>query len=191
MSIAVFGWVALGVRTRCESAPAESSASRPTRTGLAVITPGAGQKHQAELADLHLITIGQHGRIHRLAIDVGAVEAADVTDLEFAVLQPELGIILLDPWPTRCDGGSLVGDAKNLSTDVIDQLVDEQLARGQRANNVGQDFCPLCRGDWHERLVELAGIHESALLGPFCPAGLCGPLRVFTLIGCCQRWRHL
>src|SRR6185369_5191568 len=44
-------------------------------------TPGVGgarQEHQPELADLHLVSAGEIGRVDALAVEVGAVEAADV-----------------------------------------------------------------------------------------------------------------
>ena len=43
-------------------------------------------------ADLHLVAVYQHRRIHRLPVDVGAVEATDVDDVEFVVLPPELRV---------------------------------------------------------------------------------------------------
>src|SRR6476659_6209861 len=53
---------------------------------------GLGQKRQAKLADLHLVAVDQHRRIHRLPVDVGAVEATDVDDVGFIVLPPELRV---------------------------------------------------------------------------------------------------
>jgi hypothetical protein len=49
-----------------------------------------------------------------------------------------------------------VGDAKYLGTDVIDQLVEEQLARGNRdcTTSVGQPMCDVCRGDWHGAAID-------------------------------------
>ena len=43
----------------------------------ATMVLGLGQKRQAKLADLHLVAVDQHRRIHRLPVDVGAVEATD------------------------------------------------------------------------------------------------------------------
>ena len=40
--------------------------------------PRAGDEHQPELADLHLVAVAQGGRLDPLAVDVRAVEAADV-----------------------------------------------------------------------------------------------------------------
>jgi len=45
-----------------------------------------------ELADLDLVAVCQHRPLHRFPVDIGAVEAADVDDSEFAVLQAELGV---------------------------------------------------------------------------------------------------
>ena len=45
-----------------------------------------GQKPEAELAELHFVAIGQRRRIHRLAVDVSSVEAADVDDLDVVVV---------------------------------------------------------------------------------------------------------
>src|SRR4051812_22225481 len=53
---------------------------------------GSGEEHQAELADLDLVAVGQHSRVDRLPVDVGAVEAAHVDDLKLTVLQPELRV---------------------------------------------------------------------------------------------------
>ena len=64
----------------------------PSRPGRCRRAFGPGEEHQAELADLHLVAVGEHRRIDRLAVDVGAVEAADVDDLELAAFQPELGV---------------------------------------------------------------------------------------------------
>src|SRR5262249_21245040 len=53
-------------------------------------TDHPGQEHQPELSDLHLVAAGQYGVVHRLTVDVGAVEAADVHDDEIAPLAAEL-----------------------------------------------------------------------------------------------------
>ncbi len=50
--------------------------------------PLARIEDQPVLADLHLVTVGQNDRVDRLAVDVRAVEAADVGDGETAVLRP-------------------------------------------------------------------------------------------------------
>ena len=55
-----------------------------------------GQEHQTELAHLDLVTVGQHRRVDQFTVDIGAVEAVDVDDLEFAVLPPKLGVVLAD-----------------------------------------------------------------------------------------------
>jgi hypothetical protein len=55
-----------------------------------------GEKDQAELAYLDFVAVGQDCRLHRLTVDVGAVEAADVDDLKFAVLSPEFGVPAAD-----------------------------------------------------------------------------------------------
>ena len=47
----------------------------------------SGQKHQVELAKLHLVAVGQRRRFDRLVVDVDAVEAADVNNLDIIVLQ--------------------------------------------------------------------------------------------------------
>jgi len=33
--------------------------------------------------------------------------------------------------------------------EVIDRLIDDELARGPRYDNAGQPRCELCNGDWH------------------------------------------
>jgi len=55
-----------------------------------------GQEHQTEFADLDLVAVCQHRRMHLLAVDIGAVEAADVDYFEFIVLKPELGVASAD-----------------------------------------------------------------------------------------------
>jgi hypothetical protein len=78
------------------SSALRASAHRlPARTAV-VVALGPGQKHQAELADLHLVAVCQHSGIHRLTVDVRAVEAADVDDLELAALEPELSVTAAD-----------------------------------------------------------------------------------------------
>lgn len=42
-----------------------------------------GQEHQTELAHLDLVTVGQHRGVDQFTVDIGAVEAVDVDDLEF------------------------------------------------------------------------------------------------------------
>ena len=49
----------------------------------ATMVLGLAQKRQAKLADLHLVAVDQHRRIHRLPVDVGAVEATDVDNVAF------------------------------------------------------------------------------------------------------------
>src|SRR5690348_13492749 len=43
---------------------------------------GAGQEHQPELADLHLVATLQRDLVDALAVHIGAVEATDVADGE-------------------------------------------------------------------------------------------------------------
>src|SRR6185437_5501508 len=61
-------------------------------TSSVFVGPRGSEKDQAELAYLDFVAVGQDCRLHRLMVDIGAVEAADVDDLEFAVLAPELGV---------------------------------------------------------------------------------------------------
>src|SRR4051812_8688412 len=56
----------------------------------------AGEVHETELADLHLVTAGEGRHVHRLAVDVGAVEAADVVDGEPTALAVELHVPAAD-----------------------------------------------------------------------------------------------
>ena len=49
---------------------------------LSVAGRGAGQKHQSKFAELHLVAVRQHRPVHRFTVDVRAVEAADVDNLE-------------------------------------------------------------------------------------------------------------
>src|SRR5258705_7848733 len=67
-----------------------SSPATALRLPVAAVVLALGRKHQAELADLPLVAAEQPRRLHRLPVDVGAVEATDVHNLEFAVLPSEL-----------------------------------------------------------------------------------------------------
>jgi hypothetical protein len=55
---------------------------------------GRGQEHQTELSQLDLVTVGQHRRVDQFTVDIGAVKAVDVDDLEFSVLTPKFGVVL-------------------------------------------------------------------------------------------------
>src|SRR6476661_5869281 len=56
----------------------------------------AGEVDETELADLHLVAPSQGGDVDRLAVDVGAVQAADVVDGEAAALAVELDVPAAD-----------------------------------------------------------------------------------------------
>src|SRR4051812_47060111 len=77
-------------RISCWSGPAS-----PLASGR-LAGAGAGEVDEAELADLHLVAAGERGDVDRLAIDVGAVEAADVVDGEAAALAVELHVPAAD-----------------------------------------------------------------------------------------------
>jgi hypothetical protein len=57
-----------------------------------MVQPGAGDEHQPELADLHLIAVAQGGRLDPLAVDVRPVEAAHVAHGEPGAAAVELGV---------------------------------------------------------------------------------------------------
>jgi SMP-30/Gluconolactonase/LRE-like region len=57
---------------------------------------GAGHEHQSKFADLHLVAVGQHSRVHGFTVDIDAGEAADVDNPEFGVDAPELGVPVAD-----------------------------------------------------------------------------------------------
>jgi hypothetical protein len=52
----------------------------------------SGEEDKPELADLYLVAVGQHRGVDRLAVDVGAVQAADVDDDELARVAAELRV---------------------------------------------------------------------------------------------------
>src|SRR5262245_62260283 len=81
---------------RAVSSVLRASAHRLAARTAVVVAFRPGQEYQAELADLHLITVGEHSRIDGLPVDVGAVEAADIDHLELAAFQPELGVPAAD-----------------------------------------------------------------------------------------------
>src|SRR5246127_3266921 len=57
---------------------------------------GRNQKHKTKRADLDFVVVGQHSRVHWLAVDVGAIEAAGIGDMEFAALTADLGVAAAD-----------------------------------------------------------------------------------------------
>src|SRR3954471_24166469 len=75
-------------------APPRGSGTGSAGGGLA----GArtGEIDQPELADLRLVAAGQGGDVDRLAVDVGAVEAAHVVHGEAAALAVELHVPAAD-----------------------------------------------------------------------------------------------
>src|SRR5437764_13153416 len=73
-------------RRRARHRP-EARLVSPLPVGLAPVDR-AGQEHQAELPDLDLVPVGQHRGVHRLAVDVRAVEAADIYDQEVTAFPP-------------------------------------------------------------------------------------------------------
>src|SRR5919206_77732 len=86
-----------------------------------------GQVDEAELADLHLVAPGQRRDVDRLAVDVGAVEAADVVHREAAALAVELHV------PTA-DGDVVEEDvAVGVPAGGGDVLVEQEAAAGVRA----------------------------------------------------------
>src|SRR5439155_27154480 len=60
----------------------------PSSAGLRI----AGEVDETELADLHLVTAGEVHRLDAFAVEVGAVEAADVADGEPVGLAVELRV---------------------------------------------------------------------------------------------------
>src|SRR5690606_41845732 len=79
---------AVPARPRC-SVPRAVAAQQPSPDPL---TPGTGQDHEAELTDLHLVAIAQDGLVDRLAVHIGAVEAAHVNHHELTTLTPKLRV---------------------------------------------------------------------------------------------------
>ena len=87
----------------------------------------AGQKHQSKFADLHLVAVRQHRRAHGFTVDVRAVEAADVDNLEFAAYPPELGV-------PAADGDVIEEDiAIRVTTGRRGVLVEQEPRAGVRA----------------------------------------------------------
>src|SRR3712207_9459287 len=86
-----------------------------------------GQVDQAELADLHLVAPGQRRDVDRLAVDVGAVEAADVVHGEAAALTVELHV-------PAADGDVVEEDvAVGVPAGGGDVLVEQEATAGVRA----------------------------------------------------------
>src|SRR6185503_5488112 len=92
------------------------------RPSLEPVIVGAGgrEKEQAELAYLDFVAVGQDCRLHWLTVDVGAVEAADVNDLELDVLASELGV-------PEADGDVIAADvAVGVSAGGGDRLIQRE-----------------------------------------------------------------
>src|SRR4051794_33638538 len=102
----------------------------------------SGEEHQAELADLHFVATGEHGLVDRLAVDVGAVEAADVDDHELATLTPELRVAARDRHvveedvrvgvPARARGVAVQQEARARVGTPLDH--QQRRARGERVD---------------------------------------------------------
>src|SRR5450631_3201890 len=138
--------------TRC-CAPTSMAATLSTRRG-------PDEEHQTELADLDLVAVGQHRRGHRFTVDIGAVEAADVNDLEFAVVPSELGVPAAD--------GDLVEEdvAAGMPASGCDGLIQQEPRSGVgatlhdkqgRAARQPFDFPHPRLGGASGRSIELAG----------------------------------
>jgi hypothetical protein len=70
-----------------------------SRTGSSLRNAGcvASQEHQSKLADLQLVAVLQHSRGYGFAVYIGAVEAADVGNLESPLTNAaELGVSAAD-----------------------------------------------------------------------------------------------
>src|SRR5918999_1021944 len=99
-----------------------TSRARSRAGGLA--RARTGQVHEAELADLHLVAPGQRRDVDRLAVDVGAVEAADVVHREAAALAVELHV-------PAADGDVVEEDvAVGVPAGGGDVLVEQEAAAG-------------------------------------------------------------
>src|ERR1700736_3565664 len=87
-------WATLNRRPAKLTLPQRSCGQRvrslAPRLPVAAVVRALGGEARAELADLRLVAVEQHRRLHRLPVDVGAVEATDVHNLEFVVLPTEL-----------------------------------------------------------------------------------------------------
>src|ERR1700752_2459213 len=73
-----------------------SRSLRPPSLEPVIVGAGGREKEQAELAYLDFVAVGQNCRLPWLTVDIGAVEAADVNDLELVVLASELGVPAAD-----------------------------------------------------------------------------------------------
>ena len=73
---------------------------------------GSSQKQQSELSDLDFIAVGQRRGLYGLTVDVGAVEAADVDNVESAVVEPKLGVPAADSDVVEEDVASGMGAAE-------------------------------------------------------------------------------
>jgi hypothetical protein len=111
-------------RSRSSTPPTDSRESF-TLSVLRVL--GAGHERQSKPADLHLVAVRQHSRVHGFTVDVSAVEAADVDNLEFAAYALELGV-------PAADGDVVAEDiAVRVTTDRSGDQVKQEPRCGVRA----------------------------------------------------------
>src|ERR1700712_2606995 len=120
---------------RCD--PSRGGAERPLASGR---LPGtrAGEGDETGLADLHLIPPRERRDVDRLAVDVGAVEAADVAHREAAALAVELDVAAADRHVVQEDvavgvppGGGDVLVEQEPATGVGTPLDNEQRGAGR------------------------------------------------------------
>src|SRR6188472_931078 len=90
------------------------------------VTLVAGEEDQAVLADLDLVAVGQLDGVDPVAVDVGAVEGADVGDREGVAVAMELGVLARDRDVVEEDL------AVRVSTRADDVLVEEEPRAGAR-----------------------------------------------------------
>lgn len=62
-------------------------------------------------------------------------------------------------------------DQLNRLINVIDQLIDEELADGPRDGDIGQTCCQLCGGEWHGATADPGNAREHGRI-PYCPGAL-------------------
>src|SRR5918993_652650 len=87
----------------------------------------AGEEHQPELADLYLVAVPQQLLLHEVAVDVGAVQAAQVLDHDALVGPGEGGVASRHRDVVEEDVGVLVPAGRHLLG------VDEEPRAGVRA----------------------------------------------------------
>jgi hypothetical protein len=137
-----------------------------------------GQEHQTELAHLDLVTVGQHRRVDQFTIDIGAVEAVDVDDLEFLFSRRNSAWCWLTVTSSRtmslsaCRPADVTGRSSGNRDPALGPRFTTSKAAPLGSPSTRQSLlltcCSLSDGRGHRRILEVLGAigKSSTLTGP-------------------------